>query len=52
MVDLTHIDWMQNCGGSIGMLPKAIIHKDGLKYYVKLSSYNKYHGVYGIESII
>ncbi len=38
-------------GGSIGMLPKTILEVEGNRYYVKVSSYNIVHGVYGIESV-
>jgi hypothetical protein len=50
--DYCDLDWGNiKSGGSIGMLSKTIIKKSGKNYYVKLSAYNKHHGVYGIESI-
>lgn len=50
--DYCDLDWGNiKSGGSIGMLSKTIIKKRGKNYYVKLSAYNKHHGVYGIESI-
>lgn len=50
--DYRKLDWGNiKSGGSIGMLSKTIITKGGRNYYVKISAYNKHHGVYGIESI-
>lgn len=50
--DYRQLDWGNiKSGGSIGMLSKTIITKGGKNYYVKISAYNKHHGVYGIESI-
>lgn len=50
--DYRCLDWGNiKSGGSIGMLSKTIITKGKRNYYVKISAYNKHHGVYGIESI-
>lgn len=51
-LDLRNLAWGSlDSGGSVGMLPKAIFKVKNKKYYVKMSAYNPYHGVYGIESI-
>lgn len=51
-IDLTHLTWEnKNQGGSAGMLPKDDFDVKGIKYYVKMSSYSKIHGVYGLEAI-
>jgi len=50
--DYRQLDWGNiKSGGSIGMLSKTTITRGGKNYYVKISAYNKHHGVYGIESI-
>lgn len=50
--DYRQLDWGNiKSGGSIGMLSKTIITRGGKNYYVKISAYNKHHGVYGIESL-
>lgn len=51
-LDLTHLKWNGiNQAGSIGMLPKTELFRGNKRYYVKMSSYNEYHGVYGIEAV-
>lgn len=51
-VDFRHLKWDNiKSGGSVGMLPKTAIELLGIKYYIKMSSYNIPHKVYGLESI-
>lgn len=50
--DYSKLDWGNlKSGGSVGMLPKTVTSRGKTDYYVKMSAYNKVHGVYGIESI-
>ena len=52
IIDLSLVKWNNVAdGGSVGMLPKTIIHRGNKRYYVKMSSYNIAQGVYGIESV-
>ena len=51
--DFRKLNWdNSNLGSSDGILPKAVIEKNNHKYYLKLGSYSKPFGIYGIEPII
>lgn len=51
-IDLTGLRWNgTGAGSSAGMLSKDRIVINGHRYFVKMSSYNIAHGVYGMESV-
>ena len=53
IIDLRNINWCSiELGHLDGVLPKSILFDKGRKLFLKLGSYTKYYGFYGVEPII
>lgn len=50
MIDLRHLKWGFRVSSTGGVMPKDVIECNSCLFHLKMSAYNKAHGVYGIQA--